>query len=216
VGKINVATVNTEVWKILAEDLSVQKDLKRGLINIRALARHLIQDKGISGSIDAVISAIRRFENESDLAVQVKDTEKVFENAIITTKSNVASMTLSDRQFKVIANDFLGDKKLKENFRLLKSKENIRIFLNQKDFELKKKLFLMKDLRYVDLDLAEMRIEFPKDVHEAVGIMSRIGQELALSNVCVYGFIEAMPEILIYVKMKDLAVAHDVLLELVS
>jgi len=34
--------------------------------------------------------------------------------------------------------------------------------------------------------------------------------------VCVYGFIEAMPEILLYVKMKDLATAHDVLLGLIG
>ena len=207
-----MASVNTEVWKVLAEDLSVQKDMRRELINVRALARYLIQKKGITGSIDAVISAIRRFEAESDLAKQAQEVEVVFENAIITTKSNIASMTLSDRQFKIIATDFLGDKKLKENFRLLKSKENIRIFLNQKDFEEKKKLFAGKDLRYVDLDLAEMRIEFPKDAHEAVGILSRIGLEMALSNVCVYGFIEAMPEILLYVMMQDLATAHDVLL----
>jgi hypothetical protein len=124
-----MASVNTEVWKVLAEDLSVQKDMRRELINVRALARYLIQKKGITGSIDAVISAIRRFEAESDLAKQAQEVEVVFENAIITTKSNIASMTLSDRQFKIIATDFLGDKKLKENFRLLKSKENIRIFL---------------------------------------------------------------------------------------
>ncbi len=209
-------SINTEVWKLLAEDLSVQKDMKRGLINTRALARYLIQEKHIQGSIDAVISAIRRFEEESELNQQIKGIEKVFEDAIITTKSNIASMTMSDRQFKIIAKDFLEEKQLKENFRLLKSKENIRIFLNKKDFEKKKKLFQNKDLRYIDFDLAEIRIEFPKDSHEAVGILSRIGLEMALNNICIYGFIEAMPEILIYVKTKNLSTAHDVLISLVS
>ena len=60
-----MTSINHTVWKLLADDISVQKNIERGIINIRGLARFLIDKHGLHASMDAVISAIRRYETES-------------------------------------------------------------------------------------------------------------------------------------------------------
>ena len=118
-------SVNTIVWKIISDDLSVQNNLKRGLINTRGLARYIIREKGLTVSIDAVISAIRRYEDDSPLARMDRDAEDVLKSITVTTKSNVSCVTMGDSEFSAISKDFESDKVLRENFRMIKSKEKI-------------------------------------------------------------------------------------------
>lgn len=209
-------SVNTIVWKIISDDLSIQNNLQRGLINTRGLARYLIQEKGIKASIDAVISAIRRYEDDSPFVKMVRDAEKVLKSIIITTKSNVCCLTMNDSEFDVISKDFNSNKTLKENFRLTKSKESIKLFLNQKDLEMKVDLFDQDKVYSVVKDLAEIRITLPEDAIKNVGLLAKISQEIALNGVSIHEVIVSVPEILIYVKHKDLVKAHQAVMGITS
>ena len=53
-----------EVWKILDTSPSIQRDMSLGLINHSALARYIIEERNIDANLDAVLSAIRRYEIE--------------------------------------------------------------------------------------------------------------------------------------------------------
>ncbi|MBT7928627.1 hypothetical protein HN682_01735, partial [Candidatus Peregrinibacteria bacterium] len=68
-----MTNINQTVWRLLAQDLSIQKNLKKGLINVRGLAKYLIETYNLRASLDAVISAIRRFENSETF----KDEEEL-------------------------------------------------------------------------------------------------------------------------------------------
>ena len=85
--------ITQDIWKLLRSDLAVQKDLNRGLINVRALARHLIEKHGLEASLDSVISAIRRFEAKK-FAEDERKLAKVLKNAKISTRNNIACFTL--------------------------------------------------------------------------------------------------------------------------
>ena len=57
-----MVSVNQRIWNIISKELCVERELLHGLINIRALAKYLIDKYSLNASLDSVISAIRRYE----------------------------------------------------------------------------------------------------------------------------------------------------------
>ena len=210
------ASINNVIWRLIAEDVSIQKELNRGLINIRGLARYLIDKHHLDASMDAVISAIRRYETEQIFEDNTKEIDAVLRSAIITTKNYVTCITVKEIEYPTIAKDFVGKNILKENFRLVKSKEFVKLYLNQKDIEKKTDLFKKENVLSVSKDLAEIRVTMHSKATETVGVLARISHEIALHGVSIHGIIIAVPELLLYVKSDDLVRGHKAVLGLIS
>ncbi len=206
-------SVNQEIAEILQKDLALQKCLKRDLINTRSLARQLIKDHDLSYSIDAVISAIRRYDLEN-ISLLSSEAQNAFKKMSITTKDNVARLTLHDHAFSTIAQDTLNKKILKENIRLIKSKETITLLVSQKDIEQKISLFVKSDIINIQKDLTEIRLQFAQDIGHIKGIVARVASELALCDINIEEIIYSMPDLLLYVREQDLVSAHKALLEI--
>lgn len=133
---------------------------------------------------------------------------------IINTKNNILEIELKDFEFKTICQDYIKENILKKNIRLIKSKETVRIFMNQKDYDNKKKIFQKNNILNISENLAEIRLSFSDESKAVVGLLARIGSELGLENISIQGIIESMPEILIYVKESDLILAHKAIISL--
>jgi hypothetical protein len=86
-------SVAEEVWRILDNSPCLRRDLSHGLINARALAKFIIKYQKIDTTLDAVISAIRRYkpENYSDIFGK---SSKILSQATISTKSRLANIAL--------------------------------------------------------------------------------------------------------------------------
>lgn len=208
-----MTNIHKEVQTILSTDRAIQKNLRQGLLNTRALARY-IQHQGVSGSIDAIISAIRRFEQNENILQSEKEIENCFSSMIIKTKSNILKIELKDNEFRTICEDYIGRNILKKNTRIIKSKETVHLFLNQKDYDEKKKLFSQINIIETKENLAELRLSFQEKSNIVIKLLARIGIELSLEGVSIEGIIEAMPEILIYVRESDLVLAHKAIMNL--
>ena len=206
-------SVNQEIAEILQKDLALQKCLKRDLINTRSLASTLIEDHNLSYSIDAVISAIRRYDLET-ISLLSSQAQNAFKKMSITTKDNVTRLTLHDRAFTTIAQDTIAKKILKENIRLIKSKETITLLVSQKDIEKKIALFDKSDIINIQKNLTEIRLQFAQDITAIKGIVARIASELALCDINIEEIIYSMPDLLIYVREEDLVSAHKALIEI--
>ena len=53
-----------EVWKFLDNNPCIKRDLSKGLINSRALAKYIVKTQKMDVTLDAIISAIRRYDIE--------------------------------------------------------------------------------------------------------------------------------------------------------
>ncbi|MBT3814822.1 hypothetical protein HOE37_03520 [Candidatus Woesearchaeota archaeon] len=207
-------SVNQEVHNIINKHISIQKSLKREIINIRSLAKYLISEYGLAYSLDAVISAIRRFDLDEFSILGSSKADKVFQNMSIFTKDNVARITLKDRSFKEVCEDFLNKKILKDNFRIVKGKEFLSLIINKKDLKKKLDLFRLADILSVNDNLSEIRLHFPADFTKVKGVISRITSELATRDINIFETIISMPDILVYVEEKNLVEAHHALREI--
>lgn len=207
-------SINREISNILNKHVSIQKCLKRKIINTRSLAKFIISEYNLKYSLDAVISAIRRYDLDNVSLIGSKGALKMFTKMSISTKDNVAKIVLRDRVFKEICNDFLSVKILKENVRLIKAKETLTLIVSQKDLQKKLDLFKASEVLTVEKNLAELRLHFPKNIQNIKGVIGRIGAELATHDINIEEVIYSMPDLLVYVKEKSLVDAHRALLEL--
>lgn len=209
-----MTNINRKVADCLSRDIGIQKDMKRGLINTRALARYLIDKYSIQASMDAVISAIRRH----DLAdVSDKTTEEIknyLQDLMVFTKSNMVCIALKDEGFKAIAEDFLGKNLLMKNFRLVKAKNHIHLFVDKTDLDKKLELFPKDRIIKIEQDLAEIRLLVKEPEKEVKGVLARISNELSLNDIVLYDLVVAVPEFIFYLKEKDLLKAHECIMKI--
>src|SRR3989344_106286 len=207
-------SINQEIADILNQDIALQKCLKRSIINIRALAHYVLKEYNLTYTLDAVISAIRRYDVDNVSILNLKSANRVFSEMLISTKDNVAMILLRDGQFNIISKDFLQDKKLRDNVRLIKGKETVSLFVNQKDLDSKIALFPSSSVLDVQQGLSEIRLRFQKDIRGIKGVIARVTSELALLDINIEQVLYTFPDVLLYVKENDLVQAHKSLLAL--
>lgn len=209
---LNRSSTNQAVWKILRTDLAVQKDLQRNLINSRALAKYVIRKYGLTTSLDAVISSIRRFQGEETFKEEEKSMLSIFKNAIVSTKNNMACLSLNMRPA-----EFLKKIKAKENkssYRIITSPREVKIMLEQPQLAEVKKLFTKDEIKQANEKLSEIRVKVSETAVKTKGVLARIANELALANINLQEILVCSPRFLIYIKEKDIVKAHDAILKL--
>jgi aspartokinase len=206
-----------EVWKVLDNNPSIRKEMNRDLINISALARYIIKNKKLNASIDAVISAIRRYE--------IDKHDDIFENAYkilghtvnISTKSNLAEISLikdDDVQF-LISKLFDFIKYIRGDvLRVTQANESIRLLIDEKNMENVLKLFPKNKIIANEKDLAEVNIYIHPKMQTTPGILATIANELALHKINIVEFMTCPPEMICVVKKDDLIKASNVLYKL--
>jgi len=84
--------ITQRVWKCLDQDPSLRRDMSRGLINIRALARYILKEQKINTSIDAVISSIRRYKFTKDKKIFYNAKKLIGQTSNISTRNHIANI----------------------------------------------------------------------------------------------------------------------------
>ena len=206
-------SINQEIAKLLNRHISIQKSLKRDIVNLRGLAKFLIKRYNLSYPVDGVISAIRRYEPVYFSVSTQESNDDTFDNMLITTKDHVARVVVKDNQFSKICEDYLFKCAIlkKSNLRIIKSKEQITLIVSEKNLQDKLNFFDKDDIVDYQKDLSEIRLQFNTNITLLKGISSRITAELTTRNITIIEIIYSNNEILIYVKDKDLINAIDAL-----
>jgi hypothetical protein len=207
-------SVNQQIAHLLSKYPSIQKCMKRDIINVRSLARFLKEKYQLPYTMDALISSIRRYDLDDVTIITSKEADEALSKVLISIKDNVAKIRLKDIAFKEICNDYIKEQILKKNTRLVKSKEIITLIVNQKDLEQKKSVFKEEDIMEIKKNLAEIRLQFSKDISNIKGILSRIIGELAIRDINLEEVIYGIPTLLIYVKEDSVVQAHHALMEM--
>jgi hypothetical protein len=185
-----------EVYQLLTQDVAINKCMKNGLINTRALAKFLIDKFGLQYSEEAVVSAIRRYEPEIKADVV---NGNVLDGAMIFAKNGVACLTTD-----ITSQDKIGiilqDIELNRNVRISRGKKYTKILVYEKELEILQSHFLPDQIKMVQNDLVEVRVLLQKDAHNTIGLLSMLAAQVALYSIPIQELIVSVPEIMIYVK----------------
>ena len=213
-----MTNITQTVWNLISQDPSVQKNLQKNLINIRALAKYLINQHGLKASIDSVISAIRRYPTSKNFKENVSELREVFIGANIATKNNLACMILrnqSDIQKYLSEITKLTDFEKRETLRMIKGKNNLKVITDMVSIQKLKNIFPQEEKIEVKENLSEIRI-LTQDIKadKTKGVAARISNELLTNDININELIFCVPEIIVYVDQKDLLKAHESILQL--
>ena len=205
--------VTDDVWKVLDNSPCLRRDLSRGLINTRALAKYIIKQQKIDTSIDAIISAIRRYKTK-EYHEMYSRSSSILSKATLSTKSSLANIavlkttevqSLIPKLFSMIHYN-RGDV-----LRIIQADESMKILVDEKNLEKIQKLFPQKTIITIDKDLAEINMHLNPDAVKTPGLAGIVTNELALNGINIMEIISCVPEMLFFVNEKDILKAHQVL-----
>lgn len=208
--------ITREVKNYLAKDLSVQKNLQKGIINIRALAQHIIREQGLKTSTDTVMNVIRKISFDDKFFA--KDSEKVkdilkFSN--ITTRNGIICVILrkqSDIQkYLSEVNNLTDFEKLP---RLIKGVHNLKIITDKENLQKIKAIFPEFGNFEIKENLSEIRLKTSMKADDTKGVLAMISNELMLRDINISEIILCIPEIMVYIDQKDLLTAYQSMLSL--
>lgn len=175
----------SEVTNIIDQDVSIRRALSRGFLNTRALAKYIQEQLQITAGIDAIISAIRRYQLKEETTGDIKERYKTLANAKITTRTRLISYRLKKNQdmrqaiskiYKQI--DFSkGD-----IFRVLEVGQFIKIILDRTNQELAITYLDKTAIMGEEKNLGELNLLFDQQT-TTPGVLAALTSELALNNI---------------------------------
>jgi len=195
--------LNQQIWKIIQSEPETLKGLRKGVINVRALAKYYLNAHKFNASLDAVISSIRRFDMSKNEEAEQSIMNKL-KGASVSTKNQISCVTLKKEH----------EIKNRHNCKVVIGSNNMKIFgpastIDRLDAK-EKHLIGRSD------DLAEISIRMREDIRTTKGVLARVTNEIFSHGINIEDIVVCQPEFLIYLKTEKLGRAHDILLQLIE
>ena len=206
-----------EVWKVLDNNPSLRREMSRGLVNTSALARYIINEKKIDATLDAVISAIRRYKLDRHDAIFETAYKTLGQTINLSTKSNLAEISLiKDDDVQQLLPKLFGIIKYVRGdvLRVTQANESIRLLIDEKNMENVVSLFPKNKIINQEKNLAEINIYIHPKMQTTPGILATIANELAINEINIVEFMTCPPEMICVVRKEALIKASDVLYQL--
>jgi hypothetical protein len=212
-----VSNIREFVWKIIETDIAVKKDLARDLVNVRALANYILHEHKLDISLDAIISAIRRYQVQPIKKVEVGKVYNLLKAARIGTVTKIASFTLKKNEYvhqrigKLLPE--VGDTS-GEIMRVIEGSKIFKLIFDQKNFEKMQAVFGKDNIVSSNRKLGMLEIIYPEILEKTPGVFSIISNELGENDISIIDALICSNEHIIVVDEKDLLKAFDVIFNL--
>ncbi|MBN2066514.1 MAG: hypothetical protein JW771_06880 [Candidatus Thermoplasmatota archaeon] len=205
------------VWKFLDSNPCIKQELSRGLINARALAKYILKQEKLDTSLDAIISAIRRYEVGKKDDVFNIAAKLIGQTVNLSTRSGLAEISLiKDEEVQHLLPELFSliEYVRGEVLRVMQANESIRVLVDEKNLEGVMELFPKGKILKVETQIAEINMNMHPKMQTTHGILAVIANELAINNINIIEMMSCFPEMLFFVKEKDVLKAHQVLYHL--
>lgn len=196
---------------VLNDFFNKNPDIKGGfvkdLINRRALAKYIIKEEQLKHSLDAVITALRRFE----IKKEEKETLDIVKKINITSKENISIICLEKNEDvlaklnRVIS---LVNYNKNETLKIVEGNLSLKLFVDGSKASKIKEIFNKKDIIKIINNIAEINLIFPEAAIKTKGIVSYITSHLKINNINIMEILSCTPELIIYFEEKDLIKAY--------
>jgi len=206
-----------EVWKFLDSNPCIKRDLGLSLINQRALAKYILKQKKMNATLDAVISAIRRYELEKQDDISIMARKLIVQTINLSTRSGLVKVSLAkdDDVQRLLP-------KLYENInysrgeilRVIQATASIKVLIDESNQEDITDLFPKDKILKVTKNIAEINIHMHPKMETTYGILAVIANELAINGINIVEVMSCFPEMLLFVKEEDILRAYQVLYQL--
>jgi aspartokinase len=206
-----------EVWKFLDNNPCIKRDLRKGLINSRALAKYIVKTQNMDVTLDAVISAIRRYDVGKKDDIFITARKLVSQTLNLSTRSGLAEISLikdEDVQRSIPGLFDVIEYSRGEVLRVIQANESIKLIVDEKNLENVKTVFPKNKIINVNKNLAEINMHMAPKMIVTYGILAVIANELAINSVNILEVLTCLPEMILFVKEEDILKAYQILYQL--
>ena len=215
--KKDTKNIKEFVWKMIDTDISLKKNISKEIINIRALANYIIKTQKINASLDAVISAIRRYKLSATKKEDDKSVYNLLKQARINTRTKMASILLK-RTDEVKTNlgrpDKIIDYQSHEIIRVIEGKEVLTLLFDRKNFEKIINMFPKKAILRTHKEVGMLEIDYPLDLEKTPGVFNIISNELAQNNISIIDAVMSSNEHILIVDENNLIKSFEIVYNL--
>jgi len=215
-----MTSIAKEIAKEIEDDVIVRRAMEKGIVSMKSLAMYLIKKNKLSASIDAVVSAIRRHKEENPLEKKYETAKTVISKSSdirITTNIIEISLEKSEETQKALQKAFaMVSYDRGEILLIIQGEKSIKIIINETNREKIVPLFPKKSIRHIENNLAEINIHLSDEAVKTPGIISTLSTEFMLHDINIYESMSCVPEMLFFVKQKDIMKSYQVLSTLVD
>ena len=207
------------VWRFIDTDISLKKDLSRKIINVRSLANHIIDSQKISASLDAVISAIRRYNLDTKKHEDAGSIHSVLKQARVAIRTKMSSLLLKRTDFvktKLGRPDKLMDFQGHDIIRVLEGSQALTIVIDQKNLEKIKSTFPKDLILEENKKVGMVEINYPRILKKTPGVFSIIYNELAENDISIIDALISSNEHILIIEEEKLLKAFELIQKLCS
>ncbi|MBS3116301.1 hypothetical protein J4421_01770 [Candidatus Woesearchaeota archaeon] len=213
-----MTSIAKQVWKEIEEDVIVRRGLEKGIISMKNLAMYLIKKKKLYATADAVISAIRRYKEDQPLESKFEMARKVIASSqSIRITSNILEIALEkNKQTQELLQKVFSliDYDKGEIALFIQGEQAIKLIINDKNKEKILPLFPKRNILNLEKELAEINIQLSDEAVRTPGIISVLSTELMIHDVNIVESMSCVPEMLFFVKQKDVVKSYEILFSL--
>jgi aspartokinase len=212
-----MTSITKQVWEILDNDPTIQRDLARGIVNVSALAQYLKETHRIEGSIDSLVSGIRRYRTGSGAHDDYARIGRTLQDAVLSTKTGISMVRLHNTPsvYKYLTALMQHEDFIKNDvFRLFKTRHDVQVIVDRDSMAKAKSLFPASAVEETRTALVELDIRLTQKGWETPGVLSRITNELALQGINIVMVFSVYPTITLFLEQKDLLRAHEALVRI--
>jgi len=199
-----MVSVNQKIWNLISKELCIRRELIHGLINVRALAKYLIDKYSLNVSLDSAISAIRRYESSEVCELPDNQIINLFKDCVVTTRSNVASLTVRKNGGQHLSK--ILNLKFKD-LNLVCGNNDIKIICDIGDLGQVKNLFEGEKVK-CETGLSVLGVNLSDEAIKTKGVLARIANEISIQGVNISEIVICPPEFLILIKEEDMLNTH--------
>jgi len=208
-----MTNIRREVERIIEHDAVIKKGLRRDIINIRGLAKFIQKKISQNASLDAIISAIRRYPLKEE-SIRFSKIEWLMKNCKLSLKNKIADIALvNDTEIHEIFGKIPPLIKFNtgEIFRLIVAVQSIKLIADEKNLDKILNQFPEDKIIKIIKNLSEIIVTFPKEAEGTPGILSNISTELALNDINIVEIMSSIPELILIVDEKDASKCYECL-----
>ena len=210
----NKEDVVGKIQKIIDSHPTIRNDMSYGLINVRKLAKYIIKEYRVNASLDAVISAIRRYDPGPAILIYENAQKMITRATTMSTRNPIVSIDMSkDPKIQQLLPQLFSiiHYQRGEILRIFQAEESIKILIDQKNLEKIKKIIPKDKIIEITTNLAEINIHMDRRVKYTPGTTAVIANALAMNNINIRELMSCGFESIWYIEEKNLVAAYRVI-----
>jgi len=211
--------INKLVEDFIEKNIVLKRAFEDDIISLRKVAKFIILELDLNVSnLDAVISACRRFKIDKN-NLSYKNAKNIVKNSKISSRSDIVGVAIErdENVFSILPKLFNEINYNKgEVLRIIQAEESIKVVIDKRNLQKIVDIVSENKIIRIEENLAEINLLLDEVAVNTPGIISTIFTELMVNDVNIMETMSCVPEMILFVKEKDLLKCYSVLFDLIK